>query len=260
MVMAETTIKEPLTTEEPIKDRIERPIDNMIIKFLSLFDSSSSNSLRRQLKGLRKASSGLPLFYGVSFATALALLTGMDKKPLSRLFASGADQHRDTYDDHLASGSSNVAYAAQSAGYSGQPYIAADPVVQKFLTTKDGQAHYHHIFHYHVPYPMAMAKPSGQSPFKMAPQLPWYSPEAENNYQGTPMILSSYSGNSLSPKTKRRQGTNIFGMPQNYPYTPVDREDDTNQDGANDEAQENYPTAANTFLKKSNRPVNKSVV
>ena len=233
----------------PIRENRESKTDNFVLNLIRLLDTSQ---LRSSIKTVSR-SAVTPIMYGLSFAATLAALAGFsDSRPLSRIFAT-EKQRPDPEEDQMTSASNHgqptiyspVSYTSNS----NNGFMQADPVVQKFLTTKDGQQHYHHIFHYHVPYPAAsstigsyqnqlkslesMVSPRSQTPF----QLPWYTQESQNSMSGKPILLSAFYNQGNGNQAYRRSSTKTKYQPtldrNDYLTSSGDQEPDTNSDDMN---------------------------
>lgn len=187
-------------------------------------------------------------FYGDSQQQPNLLLNPMTNSP-SSITPSAA-----------ASSNSNLVSASPTTGYFGlfdssassESKSLSDPIVQRNVaSSKDGKDHYHHVVHYHIPYPLSVgALETAKGSY---PNIPWFSSDSishrhdfhshshpnhqssNNGHNSKMSILTGYlgpffghssSGNSFKDTLASRIsslpfiGSSIMGSSSNLAHSP----------------------------------------
>lgn len=183
---------------------------DVIYKFINKIGSFSKSSVKRsqQDSGSSPISAFGSLLYGLSMAAGLALGVSISESPLLNAFINGMDYR-------FLTRRSQIEPTHQP------PVIRSgvklhDPLVHRFVApAKDGKNHYHHVVHYHIPYPLSVG--ALESARQNYPQISWYgsglvpanSNVMPNGAEKTTSILSGYLGPMhKSPDLSHDQVTN----------------------------------------------------
>lgn len=197
-----------------------------------------------------------PLLYGLSMAAGLAMGVSIaDSQPVATLIQKflppiqrNSQNHAHptpnipTEDPMTALGSSNKPQNIQSSNFPNMtPKVSDDQMTQKLVArSKDGQDHYHHVVHYHIPYPMSVN--AFNTAKSLYPNTPWYlsgkkslkcnlvlsdiilcHPSDTTNSGGKPVVVSAY----LSPSYRAPDAATSFFDPLMSQLTEDTRRSDT---------------------------------
>lgn len=151
------------------------------------------------------------LLYGLSMAAGLAVGVSIADSPMVSSFLNRVDHRFLTRSSNRFYGenqqppnpammnapssltspspsNSNLASASPTTGYFGlfdtsassESKSLSDPIVQRNVAlSKDGKDHYHHVVHYHIPYPLSVgALDTAKTSY---PNIPWFSSDSMSN-------------------------------------------------------------------------------
>lgn len=132
------------------------------------------------------------LLYGLSMAAGLAMGVSIAESPLLNSVINGMDYRFAT---RRSQPDQNQATSAS------MPSVKSiEPIVHRFVAaSKDGKDHFHHVVHYHIPYPLSLG--ALETARQNYPQISWYGTGAAGSEAGknpnsdkSPSILSAYLG------------------------------------------------------------------
>ena len=143
---------------------------DMIYKFISKVGSGfakSSGIKRSQQESYPPMTAFGSLLYGLSMAAGLALGVTISESPILNAFINGMDYRFMSRRSQLEQ--------SQQRHASMVPVTSklSDPQVHRFVApSKDGKDHYHHVVHYHIPYPLSVG--ALEIARQSYPHISWY--------------------------------------------------------------------------------------
>lgn len=168
---------------------------DLIYKFINKVGSISKSSgvKRSQQESHSPITAVGSLLYGLSMAAGLALGVTISESPVLNAFINGMDyrfmSRRSQLDQNHHPLAGQVAVA---------PKIG-DPQIHRFVApSKDGKDHYHHVVHYHIPYPLSVG--ALETARQNYPHISWYGSGLAGGTTGpahpvkSSSILSGYLG------------------------------------------------------------------
>lgn len=165
---------------------------DLIYKFLNKVGVGSKNSgIRRSQQEHHPTMTAFgSLLYGLSMAAGLALGVSISESPILNAFINGLDYRFMTRRSHQERVNHPIVNPVAAA-----PKIG-DPQIHPFVApSKDGKDHYHHVVHYHIPYPLSVG--ALEIARQNYPHISWYG-SGPSGPSATPekstSVLSGYLG------------------------------------------------------------------
>lgn len=200
---------------------------DVIYKFINKIASYSKPGIKRSQQESTSSSMSAfgSLLYGLSMAAGLALGVSISESPILNAFINGMDYRFMSRRSQLE--------PSHQAPVIQPPVKLHDPLVHRYVApSKDGKDHYHHVVHYHIPYPLSVgALESARQNF---PQISWYGSGVaagnentnSNPSEKSTSILSGYLGPMYkSPDMSQEQTTNDLRLELGEDMRRNDRHD-----------------------------------
>jgi len=156
-------------------------------------NSNLGSGIRRSMQNVSGLEVLGSLWYGLSMAAGLALGVSMADSNIISALSKRVD--------HKVMNRKNQLDRTVNRFLSSLPLNRNDkeptPVLQKYVApAKDGKDHYHHVVHYHVPYPLSVgALETARQNF---PHISWYSSHSPGSDKSS--VLSGYLGPMYKPE------------------------------------------------------------
>jgi hypothetical protein len=162
-------------------------------------NSNFGNGIRRSVQNVSGLEVLGSLFYGLSMAAGLALGVSMADANIVSALSKRVDhrfmQKRNQIDKSVSKLMSGLPLSLGGGSKDKQSKselaLPSEPILQKYVApSKDGKDHYHHVVHYHVPYPLSIG--ALETARQNYPQVPWFNSHNPNNPEKA--VLSGYLG------------------------------------------------------------------
>lgn len=153
-------------------------------------NSNFGTGFRRSLQSVSGIEVLGSLFYGLSMAAGLALGVSMADANIVSALSKRVDHRFNQRKNQLDKSVSKI-MSSLGASKSDQKTLPSEPVIQKYVApSKDGKDHYHHVVHYHVPYPLSVG--ALETARQNYPHISWYN--SHNPKSPDQTVLSGYLG------------------------------------------------------------------